>query len=51
MRRGSCGPVPPGRGIRMSLTLLDWRRRVARLYAEVRSEPDTVAAQSLAQDP
>ena len=28
----------------MSLTLLDWRRRVARLYAEVRSEPDTVAA-------
>jgi uncharacterized protein len=28
----------------MSLTLLDWRRRVARLYAEVRSEPDTAAA-------
>jgi len=28
----------------MSLTLLDWRRRVARLYAEVRSEPDPVAA-------
>jgi uncharacterized protein len=28
----------------MSLTLLDWRRRVARLYAEVRSEPDAVAA-------
>jgi hypothetical protein len=28
----------------MSLTLLDWRRRVARLYAEVRAEPDTVAA-------
>ncbi len=28
----------------MSPTLLDWRRRVARLYAEVRSEPDTVAA-------
>ena len=28
----------------MSLTLLDWRRRVARLYAEVRSEPDTLAA-------
>jgi hypothetical protein len=28
----------------VSLTLLDWRRRVARLYAEVRSEPDTVAA-------
>lgn len=28
----------------MSLTLLDWRRRVARLYAEVRAEPDTAAA-------
>ena len=28
----------------MSLTLLDWRRRVARLYAEVRGEPDVVAA-------
>jgi hypothetical protein len=28
----------------MSLTLLDWRRRVARLYAEVRAEADTVAA-------
>jgi uncharacterized protein len=28
----------------MSLTLLDWRRRVARLYAEVRSEPDPAAA-------
>ncbi|MGH3121661.1 MAG: DUF1684 domain-containing protein [Streptosporangiaceae bacterium] len=28
----------------MSLTLLDWRRRVARLYAEVRGEPDIVAA-------
>ena len=28
----------------MSLTLLDWRRRIARLYAEVRSEPDPVAA-------
>jgi uncharacterized protein (DUF1684 family) len=28
----------------MSLTLLDWRRRVARLYAEVRGEPDPVAA-------
>jgi hypothetical protein len=28
----------------MSLTLLDWRRRVARLYAEVRGEPDTAAA-------
>ncbi len=28
----------------MSLTLLDWRRRMARLYAEVRSEPDPVAA-------
>jgi uncharacterized protein (DUF1684 family) len=26
------------------LTLLDWRRRVARLYAEVRAELDTVAA-------
>jgi uncharacterized protein (DUF1684 family) len=28
----------------MSLTLLDWRRRVARMYAEVRSEPDPAAA-------
>ena len=28
----------------MSLTLLDWRRRVARLYAEVRAEADAVAA-------
>ncbi|HXF22224.1 MAG TPA: DUF1684 domain-containing protein [Streptosporangiaceae bacterium] len=28
----------------MSLTLLDWRRRVARLYAEIRAEPDPVAA-------
>ncbi len=28
----------------MSLTLLDWRRRVARLYAEVRGEPDVRAA-------
>jgi uncharacterized protein (DUF1684 family) len=28
----------------MSLTLLDWRRRVARLYAEVRAEPDAAAA-------
>ena len=28
----------------MSLALLDWRRRVARLYAEVRAEPDVVAA-------
>ena len=28
----------------MSLTLLDWRRRIARLYAEVRSEPDIAAA-------
>ena len=28
----------------MSLTLLDWRRRVFRLYAEVRSEPDPAAA-------
>jgi hypothetical protein len=26
------------------LTLLDWRRRVARLYAEVRGEPDPAAA-------
>ena len=33
----------PG-GVRVSLTLLDWRRRVARLYAEVRSEPDPAAA-------
>jgi uncharacterized protein (DUF1684 family) len=28
----------------MSLTLLDWRRRVARLYAEVRAEPNAAAA-------
>jgi len=28
----------------MSLTLLDWRRRVARLYAEVRAEPDPAVA-------
>ena len=28
----------------MSLTLLDWRRRVARLYAEIRAEPDPEAA-------
>jgi uncharacterized protein (DUF1684 family) len=28
----------------MSLTLLYWRRRIARLYAEVRAEPDIVAA-------
>ena len=28
----------------MSLALLDWRRRVARLYAEVRGEPDVAAA-------
>ena len=28
----------------MSLALLDWRRRVANLYAEVRAEPDVVAA-------
>ena len=28
----------------MSLALLDWRRRVTRLYAEVRAEPDVVAA-------
>ena len=28
----------------MSLALLDWRRRVGHLYAEVRAEPDVVAA-------
>jgi uncharacterized protein (DUF1684 family) len=28
----------------MSLTLLDWRRRVARLYADVRAGPDPAAA-------
>jgi uncharacterized protein len=28
----------------VSLMLLDWRRRVARLYAEVRGEPDPAAA-------
>ena len=31
----------------MSLTLLDWRRRVFRLYAAVRSEPDPAAAHQL----
>src|SRR5215471_3459702 len=31
-------------GAGMSLGLLDWRRRVARLYAEVRAEPDVVVA-------
>src|SRR5262245_65423319 len=30
--------------VAMSLALLDWRRRVARLYAEVRAEPDVAAA-------
>jgi uncharacterized protein len=28
----------------MPLTLLDWRRRVAQMYAEVRAEPDPAAA-------
>ena len=28
----------------MSLTLLDWRRRVAALYAQVRADPDPAAA-------
>jgi uncharacterized protein len=28
----------------MSLTLLDWRRQVARLYAEIRAEPDPAVA-------
>jgi hypothetical protein len=28
----------------VSLTLLDWRRQVARLYAEIRAEPDPAAA-------
>jgi uncharacterized protein len=28
----------------VSLTLLDWRRRVARLYADVRGEPEPAAA-------
>jgi uncharacterized protein (DUF1684 family) len=31
----------------MSLTLLDWRRRVHRLYAQVRAEPDPAAAREL----
>jgi hypothetical protein len=31
----------------MSLTLLDWRRRVHRLYAGVRAEPDARAAHEL----
>ena len=40
------GALAPGTivGVRMSLTLLDWRRRIARLYAEIRAEPDIVAA-------
>ena len=29
---------------RVSLTLLDWRRRVAALYAEIRADPDVPAA-------
>jgi len=28
----------------VSLSLLDWRRRVAAIYAEVRAEPDPVVA-------
>jgi uncharacterized protein (DUF1684 family) len=31
----------------MSLTLLDWRRRVHRLYAQVRAEPDPPAGHEL----
>jgi uncharacterized protein len=31
----------------MSLTLLDWRRRVAAIYAQVRAESDPVAAHAL----
>ena len=31
----------------MSLTLLDWRRRVAVLYAAVRAEPDPAAGHQL----
>jgi uncharacterized protein (DUF1684 family) len=31
----------------MSLGLLDWRRRVLRLYADVRAEPDPLAAHAL----
>ncbi|HYJ77080.1 MAG TPA: DUF1684 domain-containing protein [Actinomycetes bacterium] len=31
----------------MSLTLLDWRRRVAALYAAVRAEPDAAAGHEL----
>jgi uncharacterized protein len=38
------GGVEANGGVCVSLTLLDWRRRVAWLYAEIRSEPDTVAA-------
>ena len=30
----------------MSLSLLDWRRQVAALYAEVRAAPDPVQAHS-----
>jgi uncharacterized protein (DUF1684 family) len=33
----------------MSLTLLDWRRRVAQLYAEIRREADVVRAHQLWQ--
>ena len=31
----------------MSLSLLDWRRRVAAIYAKVRAEPDPAAAHAL----
>lgn len=31
----------------MSLTLIDWRRRVAAIYAQVRAEPDPAAAHRL----
>ena len=31
----------------MSLTLLDWRRRVAAIYAQVRAAPDPATAHAL----
>jgi len=38
---------PGGRHGRMSLSLVDWRRRVAGLYAEVRRSPDVRTAHEL----
>jgi uncharacterized protein len=38
------GVVGEERAPRGSLTLLDWRRRVAAMYADIRAEPDPAAA-------